>query len=71
MIDNIRMKQIGTLFSEGIEDEPPRPTFARKTAPRHTVRVLRILRQALTQLDPPQRPAPPRPRVQDRSSSAT
>ena len=70
MIENIRIKQIGALFSEGIEDAPPVPAFARRTPPRHTARVLRILREALTQLDATGEPKPRRPR-QERKSSAT
>ncbi|MDO9441711.1 MAG: hypothetical protein Q7T73_12550 [Beijerinckiaceae bacterium] len=43
--------------------------FARK-APRHTARVLRLLRQAMSEMNGAQRAAA-RPRAHDRSKSAT
>ncbi|MBX9741804.1 MAG: hypothetical protein K2X62_17140 [Beijerinckiaceae bacterium] len=56
MIENYRIKQIGTLFSEEIEDQPAPPRWRRRTSTALPIRVLGLLRDAMTQLDGAPRP---------------
>lgn len=67
MIDKSAMNQAGPCASDAAQVAFP---FPRK-APCHTARVLRLLRQAVTQLNAPQPVQARRPRAQARSSSAT
>ncbi|MDB5593176.1 MAG: hypothetical protein JWM36_137 [Hyphomicrobiales bacterium] len=69
MIHKIRVTQIGTLFSEGIDDQPQEPMRRGLVRPAR-VRVMRLLKEAMTLIDNVPRPSPAPVRSQDRSKSA-
>jgi hypothetical protein len=70
MIHNIRITQIGTLFSEGIDDLPQEPMRRPQIVRPARVRVMRLLKDTMTLIDNVPRPSPARVRSQDRSKSA-
>lgn len=70
MIHNIRATQIGTLFSEGIDDLPQDPMRRPNLGRPARVRVMRLLKDTMTLIDNVPRQTTARVRSQDRSKSA-